>query len=70
MSDLNGKGGELRATIHVKRAATGLVETFELVARTTPEQHARIVHGASGAMVGPGSAVNNQSKENDDFRNP
>ena len=63
MSDLQGKGGELRATIHVKRVATGKVETYEVVAHTTPEQHARIVHGASGTMVGQGAAVNNQPKE-------
>ena len=58
MSELSGTGGELRATVHITRAETGKVETYEVVGRTTPEQHAQITgthHGASGAMVGPGS---------------
>jgi len=63
MSDLQGNGGELRATIHIKRKATGKIETFELVGRTTPEEHERIVHGAQDAMVGEGAAVSNQPKE-------
>ena len=29
--DLNGKPGELRMTIEVKRAATGKVETYDLI---------------------------------------
>jgi hypothetical protein len=61
--DLKGPGGELHATVQIKRKTTGKVETYELVARTTPEQHARIMHGASGAMVGQGAAVSNQPKE-------
>ena len=72
MDDLKGRGGELRATIQVKRAATGKVDTFDLVARTTPEQHEQIMgavkqnrtHGSAGSMVGQGAAVNNQPKEN------
>lgn len=63
---LKGAVGELRATIHVKRAATGKVETYTLIGRTTPEQHEQIiaearqprVHGSSGAMVGPGGGIN------------
>ena len=58
MSELSGIGGELRATVHITRKDTGRVETYEVVAKTTPEQHAQIMgkhHGASGAMVGPGS---------------
>lgn len=70
MSDIKGNGGEFRATVHVKRAATGEVETYDLVGRTTPEQHARIVHGASGALVGPGAVVSTQPKEDDDGRHP
>jgi hypothetical protein len=66
MSEIKGNGGELRGTLHIKRKATGKVDTVEFVARTTPEQHAQIVHGAAGAIVGPGSGVNNQPKENDD----
>lgn len=55
---LSGVGGELRATVQVTRGETGIVETYEIVGQTTPEEHARIVgkhHGTSGAMVGPGS---------------
>lgn len=71
MSELTGQGGELRATIQVTRKATGKVETYELVGRTTLEQHEQImaqakpkrVHGATGAMVGPGAAVANQPKD-------
>lgn len=65
MSDLKGTGGELRMTIDITRKATGKTETVELVGQTTPEQHAQItgqarrnrVHGASGALVGPGSSL-------------
>lgn len=31
MSELQGQPGELRFTIEVKRAATGKVETFEMI---------------------------------------
>jgi hypothetical protein len=64
VSDIQGQGGILRATIHVTRAATGKVETYEIVGSENPELLARLVaegtkhHGASGALVGPGSAVN------------
>lgn len=63
--NMNGQTGELHAVIHITRKETGKVETYELVGRTTPEQHARIVHGASGGLVGQGSAMNNQPKEPD-----
>lgn len=33
MAELNGKPGELRFTVEVKRAATGKVETFELIGK-------------------------------------
>jgi hypothetical protein len=33
MADLQGQGGELRMTLEIKRAATGKVETVELVGR-------------------------------------
>jgi hypothetical protein len=62
---IKGEIGEVRATVQVRRAATGLVETYELVGNTTPEQHAAImaelgrpkVHGASGSVAGAGSAL-------------
>ena len=38
MSDLKGQIGELRATITIKRKATGKVDTYELVGRTVSEQ--------------------------------
>lgn len=56
MSDLKGQTGELRATIQITRKATGKVETFELVGRTTPEQHEQIMQELK--------------KEDDDGRNP
>jgi len=31
MAELNGQAGELRFTIEIKRAATGNVETFEMI---------------------------------------
>jgi hypothetical protein len=63
MSNLSGQGGELRATVHITRKATGKVETYELVGRTTPEQHEQIMpkhHGTSGALTGPGSICTTQ----------
>jgi hypothetical protein len=75
MSDLKGATGELRATIHITRKATGKVETYELVGRTTPEQHEQMmgevkrgrVHGVTGSIVGPGTDLTN--KESDDVGN-
>ena len=37
MAELKGGGGEVRMTIHIKRKATGKVETHELVGRVMPE---------------------------------
>jgi hypothetical protein len=34
MVGLKGKGGELRFTVEVKRAATGKVERYELIGKT------------------------------------
>lgn len=78
MSSLKANGGELRATIQVKRATTGEVETFELIGHTDPAivaarieemrsaraaTHAAIVHGTAGAMAGQGATVNNHPKD-------
>lgn len=70
MSELNGQAAELRATIHVTRKDSGEVDTYVLIGQVTPEQHQRLmetmkhrVHGTSGAMTGPGAAVNNQAKD-------
>lgn len=35
MSDLKGQEGELRFTLHITRADTGLTETVELVGKCT-----------------------------------
>lgn len=37
MADLKGVPGELRATIQIKRIATGKVETYELVGHADPK---------------------------------
>jgi hypothetical protein len=60
MSDLKGQSGEMRATIQITRAATGKVETYELVGGLSAEQLAHLratrpdaerkVHGCSGAQ--------------------
>lgn len=38
MAELSGGGGELRFTVHIKRAATGETETHEMVGKVTAEQ--------------------------------
>lgn len=43
MSDLKPIPGELRATIHITRKATGKTETFELVGHSDPEKLAAIM---------------------------
>ena len=68
MSGLTGKPGELRATVHVTRAATGETETFEIIGHPDPEKLAQLVaeskrnrvHGASGAMTGQIGTLSNQ----------
>jgi hypothetical protein len=45
MSELKGQPGELRATITVKRAATGKTETYELTSKISPEQAAKVIGG-------------------------
>lgn len=41
--NLQGQPGELRMTIEVKRAATGKVDTFELVGHADPEKLKQIL---------------------------
>lgn len=43
MSDLKGQPGELRATIQIKRKATGKVETYEIVGHSDPVKLAEIL---------------------------
>lgn len=38
MPELQGQPGELRFTIEVKRAATGEVETYEMVGKLLPDE--------------------------------
>ena len=38
MPDLTALPGELRATIEIKRAATGKIDTFEIVGRVMPDE--------------------------------
>lgn len=37
LNDLQGKPGEIRMTIHIKRAATGETETHELIGKVMDE---------------------------------
>lgn len=67
---MNEPKGELRATITVKRAATGKEETYELIGRCGEEEAVALgakiaprAHGASGGLVGPGAAVKKQIAE-------
>lgn len=71
MSNLAGKGVEVRAMIHITRAATGLVETFDIVGHSDPEKLADLAtrtrtaraHGSVGGLVGQGAGLSNQQKE-------
>ena len=38
MPDLSGQVGELRFTLEITRAATGLTETVELIGKITEEE--------------------------------
>ena len=42
-SNLQGQPGELRMNIEIKRAATGKVDTVELVGHADPEKLAEII---------------------------
>jgi hypothetical protein len=55
MSELKGQTGELRATITIKRKATGKEETYDLTAPVTAEQAAAIIGDAT---------TNEQPREN------
>lgn len=69
MNQLRGAVGELRATVHVTRKATGKVETYELVGGLNLEQLEAVKqagipkhHGSSGAMVGPEGEITTKGK--------
>ncbi len=69
--ELKAQKGEMRATIHVKRKATGKTETYQVVGHQDPEKLKEIVashnehnksktiHGSAGGIVGEGSKMNN-----------
>ena len=57
MNDLKGQAGELRATVTIKRAATGKVETYDMVGTATPEQ-------AAALLKEKPATSNEQPKEN------
>ena len=40
-----GGGAEVRATVHITRAATGKTETYEVVGRATAEQLQQLIEG-------------------------
>lgn len=65
MSKLEGAVGELRATVHVTRAATGKTETYELVGSVNAEQEAALLrpkvhHGSAGTVVAEGAKLSNK----------
>lgn len=70
MIDLHGGTGELRAVIHIKRAATGETETYELIGHPDPDRLQELIeaerkkraHAAGGAMAGQGSALVNDKE--------
>ena len=43
MPDLSGQAGELRFTLEITRAATGLTETVELIGKITEEEAVEIL---------------------------
>jgi len=53
--------GEMRATIHITRAATGQTETVELVGHSDPEKLKEILarhHGVAGALAAEPGGIN------------
>jgi len=77
--EIKAEQGELRATIQIKRAKTGKVETYEIVGHADQEKLKQIinnheaagktfiqqptVHDASGKIVGEGASMSNKSQE-------
>ena len=54
---LVGQRGELRATIEITRAATGMVETYDVVGTLDPAQLDAIVAGNAAITVADASAT-------------
>ena len=57
MSELKGPPAEIRFTVTIKRAATGKVETYDMVGTPTPEQ-------AAALLKEKPATSNEQPKEN------
>ena len=65
MAELKGAGGIIRATVTIRRAATGAIEVYELAGAATPEEAAALLrpkvdHGTSGAVIGEGAKLTNE----------
>lgn len=68
--ELRAIPGELRATIHVTRKATGKVDTYQIVGHPDPEKLAQLVgaarhnrvHGAAGSLAGEGAQLSDTSQ--------
>jgi hypothetical protein len=45
--DLNGQAGELRFTLEITRAATGLTETVELIGKIIPDDNEALTDGSN-----------------------
>lgn len=52
MPELTGQPGELRATVHVTRKATGKVETYELVGHVMPQAEEEKSDGSNAQHSG------------------
>lgn len=47
MIELQGQKAELRFTLEIKRAATGEVETYEMVGHTDPDKLKELQNGSN-----------------------
>ena len=53
MIELQGQPAELRFTVEIKRAATGQVETYEVVGHADPEKLKELQDGSNTLDNGP-----------------
>ena len=56
MIQLAGEKAELRFTLEIKRAATGLVETYEMVGHVDPDELQKLVGAENGSNTLDSSA--------------
>lgn len=52
MPELNGKVGELRFTLEITRAETGLTETVELIGKIIPDENEALTDGGNSLHCG------------------